>query len=65
MNKMFSYYTHLYTQNKYLVKYKQIVSLNVDKSKFMIVRCRKRKINIPVLKINATIIECVENFNLL
>ena len=50
-------------KNKYLVKYK--LSLNVNKSKFMIFHCPQRKINIPVLKINDTTIECVENFDLL
>ena len=41
------------------------MSLNVNKSKFMIFHCPQRKINIPVLKINDTNIECVENFDLL
>ena len=41
------------------------MSLNVNKSKFMIFHCPQRKINIPVLKINVTNIECVENFDLL
>ena len=41
------------------------LSLNVNKSKFMIFHCPQRKINIPVLKINDTNIECVENFDLL
>ena len=31
----------------------------------MIFHCPRRKINIPVLKINDTNIECVENFDLL
>ena len=41
------------------------LSLNANKSKFMIFHCSQRKVNIPVLKINDTIIECVENFDLL
>ena len=41
------------------------MSLNVNKSKFMIFHCPQRKINIPVLKINVTNIEYVENFDLL
>ena len=41
------------------------LSLNANKSKFMIFHCPQRKVTIPVLKINDTIIECVENFDLL
>ena len=41
------------------------MSLNVNKSKFMIFHCPQRKINIPALKINDTNIECVENSDLL
>ena len=41
------------------------LSLNVNKSKFMIFHCLQRKINIPVLRNNDTDIECVENFDLL
>ena len=41
------------------------LKFHVNKSKFMIFHCPQRKINIPVLKINGTSIECVENFDLL
>ena len=37
------------------------LSLNANKSKFMIFHCPQRKVAIPVLKINDTFIECVEN----
>ena len=41
------------------------LSLNANKSKFMIFHCAQRKVNILVLRINDTIIKCVENFDLL
>ena len=41
------------------------LSLNANKSKFVIFHCPQRKVNIPVLKISDTIIDCVENFDLL